>query len=172
MGATPGKHRRLGPEPVSGSTFVLPPPIGNAQRSLRRSGTDGSNPVPSANESVSAGSHGRCRPKSRLWRRSGPTSRRENGTSWVGQTLFGPVSLSPIDAVPLRQSSGRSQRGASRGGGRGLRHISGLCAQVASSLRCSASVDQVRQYSAAPIFSCAQRQEAAISFDPSPAPRY
>ena len=35
---------------------------------------------PPASESVSAGSRGRCRPKSRLWRRSGPASGREKGT--------------------------------------------------------------------------------------------
>src|SRR6516165_3070330 len=33
-GATPGKHRRLGPEPVSGSAFRAAVPIGNAQKSL------------------------------------------------------------------------------------------------------------------------------------------
>jgi hypothetical protein len=32
------------------------------------------------------------------------------------QTLFDPVSLTGIDAVPLRESSNRSQRGAGRGG--------------------------------------------------------
>ena len=59
------------------------------------------------------------------------------GRGGCDPTLFGPVSLSPIDAVPVRESSDRSQRRAGRGGGRGLRHISGLCAQLASSLRCS-----------------------------------
>src|SRR6516164_2030132 len=46
-------------------------------------GTRGSNLLCSANESVSAGSRRRWRPKSRLWRRSGPGSGREKGTSWL-----------------------------------------------------------------------------------------
>ena len=70
---------------------------------------------------------------------AGPVLLRDvrKGRGGCDQTLFGPVSLSPIDAVPVRESSDRSQRRAGRGGGRGLRHISGLCAQLASSLRCS-----------------------------------
>ena len=50
-------------------------------------GIDVSNPAPSANESVSAGSRGRCRPKSRLWRRSGPATGREK----VRPDASGPV---------------------------------------------------------------------------------
>src|SRR6516162_2152027 len=46
-------------------------------------GTEGSNPACSASESVSVGSRGRCRPKSRLWRRSGRGLGREKGTSWL-----------------------------------------------------------------------------------------
>ena len=90
-------------------------------------GTEGSNPPPSANESVSAGSRGRYRPQSRLWRRSGPASGREKGRGGCDRTRFGPVSLTGIDAVPLRQSSGRAQRPAARDRSRGLRHISRLC---------------------------------------------
>jgi len=53
------------------------------------------------------------------------------------QTLFGLVSLSPIDAVPVRQSSGRSQRRAGRGGAVACGISPGCAAQLASSLRCS-----------------------------------
>ena len=73
------------PSIVMGFTDGHPPigpasPFGNSQEIFRKRGTDGSNPVPPASESVSAGSRGRCRPKSRLWRRSGPASGREKGT--------------------------------------------------------------------------------------------
>jgi hypothetical protein len=51
--ATPGKYCRFGPEPVSGSAFRAA--VSDWQRPERafcRSGTDGSNPVPSTGESL------------------------------------------------------------------------------------------------------------------------
>ena len=70
-------------------------------------GTESSNPFPSCGESVSAGSRGRCRPKSRMWRRSEIGLGPENGTSWLPPDSIGPNSLTGIDAVPLRQSPTR-----------------------------------------------------------------
>ena len=49
------------------------------------------------------------------------------GRAGYDQTSFGPVSLTGIDAVPLQQSSTRSQRRGGRGEGRGLRHTFWLC---------------------------------------------
>jgi len=65
----------------------LPPPVSPSQR----------------------GPPGRCRPKSRLWRGSGPALGRERGTSWRRPEAVGSVSLMGVDAVPLRQRSNRSQ---------------------------------------------------------------
>src|SRR5262249_49755851 len=48
--ATPGKHCRFGPEPLSGSTFRA----AIADWQLRGSGTYGSNPVPSSGESANS----------------------------------------------------------------------------------------------------------------------
>ena len=59
------------------------PRIPSPRPSLSRGGTDGSNPSSSASESVSAGFRGPCRPKPRLWRRSGPGLGPEKGTSWL-----------------------------------------------------------------------------------------
>src|SRR6516165_4105532 len=93
----------------------------------RTRGTDGSNPPPSATESVSVGSRGRWRPKSRLWRRLCLVRDVRKGRAGYDQTLFGPFSLTGIDAVPVQESSTRSQRRGGRGEGRGLRHTSWLC---------------------------------------------
>src|SRR6516225_9045018 len=90
-------------------------------------GTRGSNLLCSATESVSAGSRGRWRPKSRLWRRLCLVRDVRKGRAGYDQTLFGPVSLTGIDAVPVQESSTRSQRRGGRGEGRGLRHTSWLC---------------------------------------------
>ena len=49
------------------------------------------------------------------------------GRAGYDQTSFGPVSLTGIDAVPLQQSSTRSQRRGGRGEGRGPRHTFWLC---------------------------------------------
>ena len=49
------------------------------------------------------------------------------GRAGYHQTSFGPVSLTGIDAVPLQQSSTRSQRRGGRGEGRGPRHTFWLC---------------------------------------------
>ena len=49
------------------------------------------------------------------------------GRAGYGRIRFDPVSLTGIDAVPLQQSSTRSQPHGGRGEGRGLRHISWLC---------------------------------------------
>src|SRR6516162_3845162 len=68
-------------------------------------GTEGSNPFPPAAESVSAGSRGRCRSKSRRWRRLGLVWDVRKGRAGYDQTYFGSVSLTGIDAVPLQQSS-------------------------------------------------------------------
>src|SRR5215472_10404137 len=47
-GATPGKHCRLAPEPVSGSAFrAAVSDLATPRSAFRRSGTAGSNPVPS-----------------------------------------------------------------------------------------------------------------------------
>ena len=70
---------------------------------------------------------------------AGPVPLRDvrKGRGGCDQTPFGPVSLSPIDAVPLRQSSGRSQRRAGPGGPAACGIFPGCAAQLASSLRCS-----------------------------------
>src|SRR6516164_7990923 len=76
-------HRRLARRPVLNDPIQLIGPaslVGNSRETFHKSRTDGSNPVPSANESVSAGFCARCRPKSRLWHRSGPASGREKVT--------------------------------------------------------------------------------------------
>jgi hypothetical protein len=46
--ATPGKYCRFGPEPVSGSAFRAAVSDWAPRRAFRRSGTYGSNPVPSS----------------------------------------------------------------------------------------------------------------------------
>ena len=101
------------------------------------SGTSSSNPLCSSGESVSAGSRGRCRSKSRLWRRSGFGLGREKGRDGCDQALFGPVSLTGIDAVPLRQTQpGRNDAPAAVGAA--TCGISLGCEiQLASRLRCS-----------------------------------
>jgi len=131
------------PSIVMGFTDGHPPigpasPFGNSQEIFRKRGTDGSNPVPPPPVSLSQPGPADAVGQSRGCG-AGPVLLRDvrKGRGGCDQTLFGPVSLSPIDAVPVRESSDRSQRRAGRGGGRGLRHISGLCAQLASSLRCS-----------------------------------
>ena len=53
------------------------------------------------------------------------------------QTLLAPFFLTGIDAVPLPQSSDRSQRRAGRGGGAACGISPGCAAQLASSLCCS-----------------------------------
>jgi hypothetical protein len=105
---------------------------------FRRSrGTEGSNPSPSAAESVSAGSRG-------CWRQSrgcgaglGLVRDVRRGRAGYDQTSFGLVSLTGIDAVPLQQSSTRSQRRGGRGGAAACGIPPGCAAQLASSLRCS-----------------------------------
>ena len=96
-------------------------------------GIDVSNPAPSANESVSAGSRGRCRPRRGCG--AGPVLLRD--ARKCDQTLLAPFFLTGIDAVPLPQSSDRSQRRAGRGGGAACGISPGCAAQLASSLCCS-----------------------------------
>jgi len=101
------------------------------------SGTKGSNPLSSSGESVSARSRGRCRLKSRLLRGSGPGLGREKGTRWLRPGLFGPVSLTGLDAVPLRQKRRPVATTAGRGGAAACSIFPDCAAQLASSLRCS-----------------------------------
>jgi hypothetical protein len=66
-----------------------------------------SNPASSAGESVSAGSRGRCR----LWRRSGPGSGREKGTSWLTFRPSRDQCLSEL-AEPCAQTTWRAPEGS------------------------------------------------------------
>ena len=92
-------------EPLTGSGPKRQCLPGVAAHSLSlRGGTASSNPSYSSGESVSVVNCGRCRLKSRLWPRSGFGLGREKGRARCGRALFGPVSLTGIDAVPLRKT--------------------------------------------------------------------
>jgi hypothetical protein len=85
-------------------------------------GTDGSNPVPSSSQSVSAANAEAVSEKPHTLRRPAGGWGREKGRASCEPGLLRSFSLTRIDAVPPPESSDRSQRRAAAVG-RGLGHI-------------------------------------------------
>jgi hypothetical protein len=119
---TPDRSRRRAICGTAGRR-TLGPPRGIGRRGRRAQarktlslfrGTEGSNPPPSRGESVST-VRSRAGAKSpALLRRSARAWGRERGRAGGERALLGSFSLTGIDAVPLRESSG-VQRRAGRG---------------------------------------------------------
>jgi hypothetical protein len=79
VGSHSGKHCRFGPEPAGGSAFrAAVPDWQRPEEAFRRSGTDGSNPVPSCGESYKPDPHDRSPAPDARARRGIPVWRENN----------------------------------------------------------------------------------------------